>query len=224
VGCAGTSYTLCEDFESASAGTAPGGWTLKSGWGSNGSVSPTVQTAQAHRGTKALESRSDVPGQARLQKALSGAVAQAHWGRLFYKVQTPVPLKQGGGYLHLTFAAVQGADEGRVVDTVEDPSGRHQFLFNVPDDSCCSGSSYDWTFDDRWHCAEWYVNASTQSYRFFVDGAEVTSIAFSNRSGSKLSTLSAVTIGSMFYVQPSAAFTSWIDDVAIASQQIGCAE
>ena len=221
-GCAGTSYAVCEDFESATVGSAPSGWTVKSGWGNNGNVAPTVQEDQAHWGNQALKSSSDAPGQGRLEKALSGSLAQAHWGRLFYKVKTPVPLKSGGGYLHLTFAAVQGADEGRVVDTVEDPSGKHQFLFNVPDDSCCTSSSYEWRFDDGWHCAEWYVNASEQSYRFFIDGSEVTAIAFAHNSGSKLSTLSAVSVGSMFYVSPTTAFTSWIDDVALDSQKIGC--
>jgi hypothetical protein len=193
-------------------------------------VLPTVQTDQAHWGTKSLKSSSDVAGQGRVQKALSGTLAQAHWGRLFYKVKTPAPVKQGATsssptYLHLTFAAVEsGADaaEGRVVDTVEESTGKVQYLFNVPDDSCCTSSSYNWTFDDGWHCAEWNVDASTKSYRFFIDGSEVTAIAFNNNSGSKLATFTSLAIGSIFYVQSTAAFTSWIDDVALDSHQIGC--
>jgi hypothetical protein len=220
--CAGKSYALCEDFESGTVGAAPAGWTTRPGWGANASTPPTVRTERAHWGARALRSTSDVPGQARIDKALSGAVAQAHWGRLFYRVETPVPLKAEKGYLHLTFAAVQSSNEGRVVDTVEDPDGKYQFLYNVPDDSCCDGSSYDWTWDDAWHCAEWRVRGSEQSYQFFIDGTEVTAIGFSHNAGSKLATLSALTIGSIFYVTPTAAFTSWIDDVAIDSNRIGC--
>jgi hypothetical protein len=43
--------------------------------------------------------------------------------------------------------------KGRV-DSVESSDGTHQWIYNLPDDSCCTGSAYDWTFDINWHCAE----------------------------------------------------------------------
>jgi hypothetical protein len=41
----------------------------------------------------------------------------------------------------------------------------HRFLFNVqPEDSgeFADGTSYDWTFDGQWHCAEWHVDGADQ--------------------------------------------------------------
>ena len=63
--------------------------------------------------------------------------------------------------------------ENRVVDIVEATNGTHQWLYNNPDDKGSKGRPYDWTFDAAWHCAEWYVDVSTKSYRFFSDGTEV---------------------------------------------------
>jgi len=117
---------------------------------------------------------------------------------------------------------LQGGTEDRVVDTVEDSNGKHQWLFNIPDDSCCTSSTYDWSFDSDWHCAEWYVDASSQSYRFFTDGTEVTSIGFTNRSGAKMSTWTSIGLGAIFYQSVPAAVVMWFDDLAIDDNQIGC--
>ena len=46
----------------------------------------------------------------------------------------------------------------------EDSQGKHQWLYNNPNNRKGSkGSSYDWTFDAAWHCAEWYVTSSSKS-------------------------------------------------------------
>jgi len=66
-------------------------------------------------------------------------------------------------------------------------NGSHQWLFNIPDDSCCVGSSYNWTFDDAWHCAEWNIDVATESFRFFSDGKEVTLAGQTNiRAGTEI--------------------------------------
>ena len=182
-----------------------------------------LATDQFHSGTMALKSSSMVPGQQRVQRSLSalGATAAKHWGRIFYKVISPSP-KPSSGVIHVTLVALQGSTENRVVDTVEQMNGTHQWLFNIPDDSCCTGSSYNWSFDAAWHCAEWYVDVSTQSYRFFTDGTEVTQIGFTNRSGAKMSNYTSVGVGVIFYQAPPSPFTVWFDDLAIDDNQIGC--
>ena len=130
---------------------------------------------------------------------------------------------QGAGrYAFLGDYVGYGADPGWVVDTVMAPDGTHQFLFNVPDDSCCAGSSYDYEYDDQWHCAEWYVDAATQSYQFFYDGAEVTEIAFTGVPGAHIEGFESIIVGWIDYQSPSTPNEGWYDDLAIDDERIGC--
>jgi hypothetical protein len=217
-------YKLCEGFEIGAAGALPTGWTAYDGYGAEAMTGVALASDQAHSGKMSLKSSSIVPGQERIQKSLAalGATATKHWGRIFYKVQTPAPKPQSGIYFQTAMVALEGTTENRVVDSVESSDGTHQWIYNLPDDSCCTGSAYSWTFDTNWHCAEWYVDDSTQSYRFFTDSTEVTSLAFTNNANAKMSSYTAIVLGGIFYVTPPSAFTLWLDDLAINDAQIGC--
>ncbi len=222
--CAGKPYKLCDDFEAGTVGGFPTGWTGLNGYGADSMRGVGLATDQAHSGAMALKSSSMVPGEQRAQRSLSslGATATKHWGRIFYKVISPSPKPASGAVIHVTLAALMGTTENRIVDTVEQSNGTHQWLFNIPDDSCCTSSAYSWSFDNAWHCAEWFVDVSAQSYRFFTDGAEVTQLAFTGRSGAKMSNYTALAVGAIFYQTPPSPFTIWFDDLAIDDNQIGC--
>jgi hypothetical protein len=223
-GCAGKSYKLCEDFETGTVGAIPTGWTMFKGYGAAKATDVGLATDQFHSGTMSLKSDSASTGQSRVQKSLSslGATASKHWGRIFYKVQSPAA-KNASGVLHVTFVGLDGSTtENRVVDIVEASNGTHQWLFNNPNDKGSLGSAYSWSFDTAWHCAEWYVDVSTNSYRFFTDSKEVTTIGFTNKSDSQMSNYSAIIVGATFYQTPNAAFIMWFDDLAINDTQIGC--
>jgi hypothetical protein len=183
-----------------------------------------LATDEFHSGGMSVKSESMATGAQRIQYSLAslGATASNHWGRLYYKVKTPAPKGANNAYYHVTFAALQGTTENRVVDTVEDPNGKIQYIFNLPDDSCCTGSPYNWTHDNVWHCAEWHVDVSAKAYNFFIDGKEVKEIGFTGNSNAKMSNYTALAIGAIFYVNPTGTWTSWIDDVAIDDKQIGC--
>src|SRR4030095_12088194 len=92
----------------------------------------------AHRGAKSLKIAAAASGPRRMRLAGSriAALGGAHWGRLFYKVQIPAP-RPASGVIHSTIVAweaaspISGTNEVRVVDTVEDSQGHHQYLFNV---------------------------------------------------------------------------------------------
>ena len=221
---AACAYKLCESFESGSVGALPTGWTAYDGYGTNAMTGVALASDQAHSGTMSLKSSSIVPGEERIQKSLAalGATATKHWGRIFYKVGSPAPKPQSGVYFQTAMVALEGTTENRVVDSVEGSDGTHQWIYNLPDDSCCTGSAYSWTFDTNWHCAEWYADVSTQSYRFFTDSTEVTSLAFTNNASAKMSSYTAIVLGSIFYVTPPSSFTLWLDDLAIDDAQIGC--
>ena len=218
-GCAGRTWKLCEDFEGAAAGALPAGWTALAGWGMD---TVTVSTDSAHGGTKSLKSTTSNPGQPRIQKALTnfGATAGTHWGRVFYRVESPAP--SPNSYWHVTFVGLRATGESRVVDTVQSPMGTLQYLYNLPDDSCCDGSAYNYRFDGQWHCAEWYVNNPTDAYRFFIDGTEVTSIAFTGRTDARLADFTHVALGTIFYVPSNGTLNAWLDDLAIDDARIGC--
>jgi hypothetical protein len=231
--CANGTFIVCESFENTAVGAIP------TGWARDGSAQ-LVQVAsdQAARGTHALKLGAAANGARRLTRSAADFGA-AHWGRLFYRVETPPPVPGSGAVIHSTIAALQGTGpnigsaEYRVVDTVESSDGMHQYLYNVQPSGSefGKGSSYDYRYDGSWHCAEWQVDASTQSYRFYVDGAELTQIAITNGagnygSGSNRSELpmsfAQLKIGWNNYQSASPGFVAWVDEVAIASARVGC--
>jgi hypothetical protein len=145
-------------------------WTKFNGYGAPGATDAPLATDASHSGKMSLKSDSIHRGQARAQRDLMalGATACKHWGRIFYKVQQPSPPPQKTAtntVIHITWTSLVGpGGENRVVELVENMKGAHQWLFNIPSDKCCTSSGYDWEFDDAWHCAEWWVDVSTNSY------------------------------------------------------------
>lgn len=222
-GCAGKNYKLCEDFESGVGDAFPTGWTKFKGYGAGAAGDVTMATDEFHGGKASVKSSSMATGQTRIQKSIAtlGATASKHWGRIFYKVQSPAT-KPNSGVLHVTFVGLMGTGENRVVDIVEDSQGKHQWLYNNPDDKGSAGSSYDWKFDAAWHCAEWYIDVGTKSYRFFTDSAEVKQIGFVGKNDSEMSSYSSIIVGAEFYQMPPAPFVMWFDDLALDDNQIGC--
>jgi len=231
--CASGRYIVCEGFESTAVGTnvAPAGWTR------SGAVDVIADAGNVYRGMHAMQINAAASGARRI--TLSGAAVTAlgssHWGRVFYKVQTPAP-KPASGVVHSTLVAgaatspVSGTIEVRVVDTVEDTTGHHQFLYNVQPNGRAEfgkGSPYSWTYDGNWHCAEWHVDYATQSYHYYFDGSEITSIAIANGAGnftnSEIPTVfSSLSVGWNNYQTSSPGFVAWFDEIAMDVNRIGC--
>jgi hypothetical protein len=221
-GCAAHDYLFCEDWESATSSALPAGWTVGGGWMDG---EPTITTDQHHTGTHALRSAMAHAGQHRAEHALDalGAAAGHHWGRVFYRVATPAFVPPSGTVIHDTMIALLGEDECRVVDTVVSDRGDHQFLLNIPDDTCCVGSGYDYhSFDGAWHCAEWYVDDTADSYRFFFDGTEVTSIAYTGTNGVPIESFTRIAVGLRNYQDAAMPYDSFFDDLALDDERIGC--
>jgi hypothetical protein len=225
LGCAAGKYLLCEDFEATAVGEVPAGWTKQ---GSAG-----VSEASAAGGKRSLAITAAANGSRRMRHP--GAIlGSQHWGRIRYKVQLPVP----DAFVHSTLVALQGngptrgAEEVRVVDTVKNSSGngsKHQFLYNVQasNGEFGKGSSYDYSFDGAWHCAEWHLDAATQTYEFFFEGTRLSSISFSNGAGkytgSEIPTsIDEIRVGWNNYQSSPPGFTAWIDDVAFDVARVGC--
>jgi hypothetical protein len=230
LGCADSDIPICEDFEGSAEGQLP------TDWSKNGNVG--VAEDEFHRGARSLKVQAAESGARRmtLTGARVAALGGTHWGRVFYKVDQPPP-RPASGVIHSTIVAgsaqspVSGTIEVRVVDTVEDNQGNHQYLYNVQPNGRGEfgrGSSYDYQYDGEWHCTEWFLDHATQSYRFFVDGEEISSIAVANGSGNfNESEIPAVfdslSVGwNNYQSAPNGGFVAWLDDLAIGPSRIGC--
>jgi hypothetical protein len=219
-------YLLCEDFESTELGDIPEGWTRH---GDESAVQEDEERGKALR-------LGAIPVWERRIYHDASMLGDAHWGRIYYRVELPVP----DAFVHSTLVAfggegpTRGTSEFRFIDTVKqavdtpDVASRHNFLFNVePEESGEFGreTGYDWFFDGEWHCAEYHVDASNQSYAFYLDGTQ--ELAFEDGAGNYSRTdipdsFETVRIGWINYQESPPGFTAWIDDVAFDDQRIGC--
>jgi hypothetical protein len=227
-GCAAGDYIICEDFEQTEVGDIPVDWTVHG--------EPIgVTDSQAHHGLRALELGERVNWERRIYHDAS-ALGGDHWGRIYYKVQQPVP----DAFVHSTLVALHGvgpttgAGEFRVIDTVKqavdtpDVASLHQFLYNVqPEDGAefGHGGPYSRPFDDQWHCAEYHIDDTNQSYTLWVDGEE--EVSFENGAGNfddsdMPSSYDDVRVGWINYQDAPPGFVAWIDDVVFDDQAIGC--
>jgi hypothetical protein len=227
-GCSGTDFILCEDFESTDVGDIPDGWERRG-------EEVAVTEAQSRRGSRSLELGA-IPSWERRIAHDASALGGAHWGRIHYLVDLPVP----DAFVHSTLVALsgdgptRGRSEFRFVDTVKqaidtpDVGSRHNFLFNVqPEDSGEFGreTSYDYTFDDQWHCVEYHVDSSNQSYAFYFEGEEVLSFedGAGNYDRSDLpDEYDQLRVGWNNYQEAPPGFTVWMDDIAFDDERIGC--
>jgi len=220
--CASSTYLICEDFETTNVGGVPAGW--------NASGDAKVAEGGAAHGARALAIGAAANGQRRITRDAQ-LLGSAHWGRIYYKVQLPVP----SVFVHSTMVALQGVGptrgngEYRVVDTVKQAGGAHQFLYNVQPAGAefATGSPYNWSFDGQWHCAEWRIEHANQAYQFFIDGAEVESIRKANGAGNYGGTdipevFTQLKVGWNNYQYAAPGFVAWIDDIAVHSSRIGC--
>jgi len=222
-----------EDFESTAAGQIPKGFTK------NGAVS--VVDDVAHSGKKSLRMEAAVNGARRI--TLKGdavtALGGTHWGRLYFKVQLPAPMPEGAGkfpVIHSTLVAGSAQSpsakdpiEVRVLDTVMGPKGTFQYIYNVQPrkrPEFAHGGKYTNQYSDQWTLAEWYVDYTTQTYRFFINGEEMKDVSFSkgagNFEGSEIpEVFESLSFGWNNYQQAGKGFVAWIDDIALSKERIG---
>ena len=225
-------YLLCEDFEDTAVNAIPTGWTKHGD-------PVAVADDQAASGTHSLKMGARDNGERRIyHDAMS--YPSTHWGRVRFKVQTPVP----DAFVHSTIVTLFGKSpkpdmldlEVRVVDTVKeskqgfnnDGNGSHyQVIYNVQPqgrDEFGHGSSYDWKFDDKWHCAEWHIDSMQQSFQFWYDGVEIDdNNGPGNFNESEVpSVFREIRLGWNNYQAAPPGFTAWVDDFAMATQRISC--
>ncbi len=227
-------FFLNEDFETTEPGKIPKGFTPI---GSVGVVDDV-----AHTGKHSLRLNAAVSGPRQIvwQGAALTAMGGEHWGRLFYRVQLPSPLPASGG-IHTTIVVGSAQSplakdkiEVRLMGTSTGSDGSFRYLYNVqplqgrPEFGPGSGATQHYT--DKWTLAEWYVNSATQTYRFFVDGKELTDLAIhkgaNNFAGAEIPPVfEKLAFGWQNYqAAAGTGFVTWIDDIALTKERIGGAK
>jgi hypothetical protein len=233
--CAVKQYIICEDFEATSEGQVPSGWTKQGEVG--------VATDQAKGGTKSLKVGSAEKGARRIARSATG-LGTAHWGRLFYRVQLPVPAvnpskNDGNTVIHSTLVGLTaarpagGTAEYRVLDTIMNQSKKHNFIYNV---QIQGGSefghetAYTYDYKDTWTCAEWQVDNVAKNYTLYIDNMDVTGVkvvgdkAVNGGAAAELpASFTQMNIGWYNYQAGDGGFTVWIDDIAMNNTRVGCA-
>ena len=227
-GCAGRNLTICEDFEGTAVGSVPSGWTR------HGDLA-AVNDDDAHASSRSLKLGPTSNSERRIYHG-AAALGSAHWGRIYYKVQTPVP----DAFVHSTLVSLtgdgpkNGPSDYRPIDTIKqakdtpDVGGRHNFIYNVQiigKSEFGTETNYDYVFDAKWHCAEYHIDASNQSYTLYLDGQSI--LAFERGAGNYDKSdipdaFDEVRVGWINYQSASPGFTAWIDDVAFDDARIGC--
>ncbi|HLY08327.1 MAG TPA: hypothetical protein VKW04_03370 [Planctomycetota bacterium] len=219
---------LLEDFETTAVGQVPKGYAKQ------GAVS--VVDDVAHSGRHSLRCDAAPNGARRI--TLKGEILKelggSFWGRLYFKVLTPSPDPEK---VHSTFVSAeaksplhQDAMETRMLGTVLGNKGTFGYLFNVQPHAKRaefgkSGASKN-TYKNEWTLAEWCVDHETQTYRLFIDGAEMKDVSFSkgagNLEGAELPEIyESLSFGFTNYQQAGKGFTVWIDDIALSKDRVG---
>ncbi|HEY3495909.1 MAG TPA: hypothetical protein VGK73_14525, partial [Polyangiaceae bacterium] len=227
-GCAGRDLLLCEDFETTEVGDIPDGWER------HGSL-VNVDDDDAHGGERSLKLDPAANSERRIYHD-ARLLGSAHWGRIFYKVDADVP----DAFVHATMVSLigdgptNGRSDYRPIDTIKQAvdtpnvGGRHNFIFNVQiigSSEFGTETDYEYEFDGEWHCAEYHIQASNQSYELFLDGESILSIE--NGPGNYDDTdipdeFEELRVGWINYQNAPPGFTAWIDDIAFDDQRIGC--
>ena len=222
-----------EDFESTAVGAIPEGFTA------TGKVAVADDFAASGKKSLRVEAAPRGPRRITLKGDVLNKLGGQFWGRLYYRVQTPYPLPAANSpnpVIHSTFVAGSAISpqfndqiEVRMLDTVMNKEGAHQYIYNVQPKSrgeFGKGSAYLYHYTNEWTLAEWSVNNATQSYHLYINGKEITGVALdkgaTNFTKVELpEVFTSLSFGLYNYQAADPGFVVWIDDIALGKERIG---
>ena len=224
-------FFLFEDFESTEPGKIPKAFTPV------GSVGVVDDVAHTGRHSLRLNAAVNGPRQIVWKGPQLTAMGGEHWGRLFYRVQLPSPLPAGGG-IHTSIVAGAAVSplakdkiEVRMMGTSTRGDGSFTYLYNVQPlqgrAEFGAGSGQVNHYTDGWTLAEWYVDYATQTYRFFINGKELTDLAIHKGAGAYAGAEIPQVFDSLafgwqnYQAAAGTGFVTWIDDLALTKERIG---
>jgi hypothetical protein len=224
---------LVEDFESTAVGGIPAGFTL------TGKAAVADDFAASGKKSLRIEAATRGPRRITLKGDVLTKLGGQFWGRLYYRVQLPHPLpdpNSNNPVIHSTFVAGSAVSpqfndqiEVRMLDTVMNKAGAHQYIYNVQPKSrpeFGKGSGYRYHYTNDWTLAEWSVDNTTQSYHLYINGQEVPDVARTNGATNFTrvelpEVFTSLSFGLYNYQPAGEGFVVWIDDIALGKERIG---
>jgi len=199
-----SSLKLCEDFEhdALDAGT----WTLPKA----GAFTATLETSQAHSGTRALHVVApNTVGSAFITET-KGFPAADFWGRAWLRFHGP----EGGHQVYII--ANSPGDQLRLLNR---RNGSEAVAINVQKTDRWY-SSKTLIPQDTWFCYEWHVTTSAIS--IYINGKKQALKMGTNGDAPGITGGTALLLGFQRFTNSSSDGEVWYDDVAVGDTQIGC--
>jgi polysaccharide lyase-like protein len=236
---------FCDDFEDDAAGQFPGApWQNNTGSG----ATVLVDSVQAFSGSQAVHVNAPPNGAYRrgyfsLEQGSSNifpAASREMFGRaMMYLDATPNAL------VHWTIIQAEGRAADNTHDAYYRYGGQQQngagLMANYETNSGVSTDCYSHSATrmpvQRWACFEWHFDAARNEMQLWLDGTELTDMHVVDRpttagsgclgngvNGEWLAppAFTALHLGWESYQAASNDRNLWVDDVAIASERVGC--
>lgn len=220
--CAGSMAKLCDGFEEADIGATGSAWTAATG----GGTTVAVDTSKPYRGSKSVhitfKAAANAQGFITETKTFSAsgtaAMNNSLWGRMFVWYQLDagqtapaghfVFIRAEGGGSQLHIAGGHGAMLGAEIRTTTDLYKYAAPAVPVPPAPAA------------WHCWEWHTEADN-TLQFFIDGKVLSGMAVTAADKWPFPNFGKLYLGWLdFSAGPTGQM--WIDEVALASTQVGC--
>jgi len=207
---------LCDGFESLSVGAQPDAaiWTLRRGYDNQWPLTNfAVDNSTAHSGTQSLKLTAN-------SSAPVGVIAAGPGDRFFLRVWMQLETPAANAPVYIGIGTGEGSEirmrskTGALVINAAQGDGL------APDPANCQTCTAP---PSGWFCAEMFVDRVAENATLWIDGVEAGSVVNNqgwHSGGTWPTSFAQVRIGPMGL--EGGASTTWIDDVAIGSERIGC--
>jgi hypothetical protein len=241
---------FCDDFEKYTTNQTPGApWSRQTSTGSTA----VIDTAQFHSGAKSVKfvAAAGTGSKTAYLRLMSTSVLPVTpnivYGRMMFRLESAPT-----GDVHWTFLEGSGQIAGQNYHALYRYGGQHPVMngstfvgsqlmanYDTPDSYSGTGPSSDcWKHANKvvvpvakWSCAEWQFDGTTNTMRFWLDGAAVDTLTVTGTGEGCVNqpsnyvwtapTFDRMDLGWESYQQDDAR-TIWIDDVVLSKTRVGC--
>ncbi len=230
--CPTSAVLLCEDFESGTLDTKT--WTV-------GGTAPVIDGVQHARGGKALHLKRVGTGNSTIKETKTfPAPKNKYFGRMFVYFHL-LPSSPDVLSAHWTIVAASGTGvmgEIRLSGMLN--SGVNHFGVGTDSGADLTGTG-DWNTSDSdpggkplavpqddWTCLEWMHDGEANETRFWWDGVEhpsmhtTSSVHGGNTHPFVLPQFTQLVLGWVEYQTSTQTYESWIDEIVIDKERVGC--
>jgi hypothetical protein len=225
---------VCEDFEATAVGGTPTGWTIPSS--NYGTATLGVASDFAARGTHSwkVSVNTKASTEKYLQRGNLGALANSHYGRLFFRIQSPTDTMfihwdlilgagqvPGGGTTRIRWGST-GSNGGL-------PNSGWHWIYNIEQGDRGiedNGPGHPAIGVDQWMCVEWLWDGTNQAADFYFNGVERPALKISktlSNGAVDIPIFTSLNFGIAEYQGTNnTPLVFWIDEIALDTARIGC--